>query len=62
MSFSLDKITFDDPRILPIKAIEELDRGEGVSAVVHKIILYGDYDDLKRPVDHERSDRLVVSP
>ena len=61
LMFDLMTISFNRSRILPIKEIVELERGgEGVSAVVHKIIVHEEYDKLKRPRDLRRSDGPLV--
>lgn len=40
-------VQFDDPIVLPIIRIEELDKGAGASAVVRKIVVHEDYDDIE---------------
>jgi hypothetical protein len=54
LSCGLEEIAFDDRRILLIKEIEELEKGEGVSGIVHKITIQKDYNDLKSSRDKQK--------
>ncbi|KAL9108230.1 MAG: hypothetical protein Q9227_006968 [Pyrenula ochraceoflavens] len=53
MSHSLEPVQFDAPMILPITHIERLAYGAGNSAVVYKITVHEDYDDLYNTMDNE---------
>lgn len=46
MRNSLDPVTLDDESILPITAMERLDKHQGVSAEVRKITIHPEYDEL----------------
>ena len=60
LKFGHAHMTFDGRQILPIKKVTAIERGVGVSAIVHKIVIHGEYDSLKRSRDRSRSDSLVV--
>lgn len=60
MSQGLEPVQFDDPMILPIVRMEELNNGAGVSALVHKIEVHADYDDLVEPADSDEDKREHV--
>ncbi|EXJ92077.1 NEK protein kinase [Capronia epimyces CBS 606.96] len=57
MSHNLHPVTMDDMRILPIIKMEQLDKHRGVSAVVRKITIHPDYDELDETPPDEQTNR-----
>jgi hypothetical protein len=46
LSYGLESLAFDKDRILPIIEMTKLDKHQGASAVVHKVRVHPDFDEL----------------